>query len=238
MPAEPLASDDRPQQVQLLRIARWCGVAPAVLGTGALAGWLISGGVIAEVGLFYGAGMLAVLIGLLLLPLAMWFLFRAWRHKAPWRQLLITVAILTSNLPLAALCWYIASSLTALQIMRVVNESDQPTGPIDVWLQPSRQPRHRLRIPRLQPGSSIVRGCLYRGEGVAEFRAEHGSRTLTSTRDNAVFLGIGQPMEARLTLSNRGQHSFVGIHNPRWAWLDALWAELWQANTNESMPLP
>jgi hypothetical protein len=224
MPEDLLPPEVRARQ--LLRLARWCGFAPAVLGTGSLAGWLISGGVIAEVGLFYATGMLAILAGLLLLPPAIWWLFRAMRLKVLPRQLLITATLLASNLPLAVLCWNIASSLTALQIIRVVNESDQPAGPVEVWLQPPRQQSHRLRIPLLQPHSTVVRACLYGGEGVAEFRATHAGQTLTSTPDNSVFLGVGQPTEARLTLSNGGQYRFEGFHNPRWAWLDALLSRL------------
>lgn len=40
-------------------------------------------------------------------------------------------------------------------------------------------------------------------------------------------------MEARLTLSDRGQHKFEGFHNPRWAWLVALRAVLLPASANE-----
>jgi hypothetical protein len=205
---------------------------PGVLGTGALAGWLITGGVIVEIGPFYAAGMFAILLGLLLLPMASWCLFRAWLLQAPPRQLLAPAVAVVTHLPLAALCWYVPSSLLSLQIIRVVNDSDQPAGPIDVWLQPPLQPRHRLHIPLLQPHSSVVRSCLSGGEGVAAFRATHAGRTLTSTGENTVFLGFGQPMEARLTLSDRGQHKFEGFHNPRWAWLVALRAVLLQASAN------
>lgn len=231
MPAELLPPQDRAKR--LLRSARWCSVVPGVLGTGALAGWLITGGVIVEIGPFYAAGMFAILLGLLLLPMASWCLFRAWLLQAPPRQLLAPAVAVVTHLPLAALCWYIPSSLLSLQIIRVVNDSDQPAGPIDVWLQPPLQPRHRLHIPLLQPHSSVVRSCLYGGEGVAAFRATHAGRTLTSTGENTVFLGFGQPMEARLTLSDRGQHKFEGFHNPRWAWLVALRAVLLQASAIE-----
>ncbi|MFN5623745.1 MAG: hypothetical protein ACK5DM_07345, partial [Planctomyces sp.] len=74
MRAELLPPQDRAKR--LLRSARWCSVVPGVLGTGALAGWLITGGVIVEIGPFYAAGMFGIQFGLLLLPMASWCLFR------------------------------------------------------------------------------------------------------------------------------------------------------------------
>lgn len=212
---------------RMLRNARRCAIAPAVAGCTSLAGWLCSGGVMAEVGIFYVGGMVAILFGLLLFPPALYWLYVAVRRGAARRRVLAVAVMLCGNVPLAGMCWLTASSLLQLQIIRVVNNSAEPAGPIEIRLQPAQDSNHRLSIPRLLPGRAVVRAWLYGGEGVAEFRAVHGGRKHSSSTDDSVFLGIGQPMEVRLTLGHGGVCQFEGIHNPRWAWLVALLRGIW-----------
>jgi len=181
----------------------------------------------AQVGIFYVGGMVAILFGLLLFLPALYWLYVAVRRGAARRRVLAVAVMLCGNVPLAGMCWLTASSLLQLQIIRVVNSSAEPAGPIEIRLQPSQDSNHRLSIPRLLPGRAVVRAWLYGREGVAEFRAVHGGRNHSSSADDAVFLGIGQPMEVRLTLGHGGFCKLEGIHNPRWAWLVALLRGTW-----------
>ncbi len=168
-------------------------------------------------------GILAIGLGMLLLPVGLGLAVLAFRRGASSRSVIMSMAILLANLPLAVACWNTAGSLLDLQIVRVTKSSDRVVGPVRVWIEPVLASDHSVEIDVLQPGETHTWVLHYSNEGVATFRAQDGSQTIEPTADDRVFLGIGQPMEVQLEFSDNGEYKLDGVHARRWWWLTALW---------------
>ena len=205
-----------------LRFSRWCAYIPGALGVSAVLGWFAAGGRTVDVGPFYLLGILAIGLGLLLLPVGLGFVVLAFRRGASMRSVALSVGLLLGNLPLAVACWQTAGLLLDLQIVRIVNSSDDVVGPIRVWIDPELAADHGIEIAALQVGESRTWVLHYSNEGVATFRAQQGVRTIEATDEEGVFLGIGQPMEVLLEFEDNGQYKLEGVSARRWFWLNAL----------------
>ena len=205
---------------RLLRYSRWCALIPGALGVSAVLGWLAVGGLMDDVAPFYFLGILAIGLGLLLLPVGLGLVLVAFRRGASVRSVVLSVFILLGNLPLAVACWKTAGSLLDLQIIRIVNSSDDVVGPVRVWIEPERAVGHALEIAALQAGESRTWALHYSSEGLATFRAQQGARIIE--HEGGIFLGIGQPMEVLLEFEDNGQHKLEGVSARRWFWLEAL----------------
>ncbi|MFM8219375.1 MAG: hypothetical protein ACKOJF_10695, partial [Planctomycetaceae bacterium] len=141
-------------QPRCLRVARWCAVVPAVLGSSAAIGWLASGGLIAEVDWFYGLGLLALGLGGLLLPLGLLSTLLAWWRGAPGIPVLVALLLLLANFPLAACCWGLAGWVLDLHVVHISNTSSREIGPLRIWVQVEEPARNSLEIALLRPGES------------------------------------------------------------------------------------
>lgn len=208
---------------RMLLVARRSAVIPGALGLGTTATWLLTGGRMIDVGPFYLFGMLAVGLGVVMLPLGLAAVAIALRRGASRAAVVPALAMLLANVPLAGACWKTADSLLDLQIIRVVNASEEVVGPVTLRIEPTLKSDHVLEIDALGPGESRKWVLHYAGEGTATFRAKCGDRWVESSSEERVFLGIGQPMRVLVKLADGGGYEITGEFNPRWSWIDALW---------------
>jgi hypothetical protein len=207
---------------RLLRLSRWSAILPGALGVSAVVGWYAAGGRTEDVGPFYFAGILAIGLGILLLPVGLGLLALAFRRGASTRAIVLGIAILFANIPLAVVCWKMAGSLLDLHIVSITNSADHVLGPVRVWIEPPIASEHAVEIEALQPGETRTWVLHYSNEGVATFRAQDGSTTIEPNADERIFLGIGQPMEVQLEFYDNGEYRLDGVFARRWWWLTAL----------------
>jgi hypothetical protein len=205
-----------------LRFARWCALIPGALGVSAVLGWFAAGGRTEDVDPFYLLGILAIGLGLLLLPVGLGLAVMAFRRGASGCSVAWSIALLLANMPLCAACWKTAGSLLDLQIVSITNSTDRVLGPVRVWIEPELSSDHSVEIDALQPGETHTWVVHYSNEGSATFRAQDGSQTIEPTADDPVFLGIGQPMEVQLEFRDNGKYKLDGVFARRWWWLTAL----------------
>lgn len=208
--------------VRALRLAWWCAVVPAGMGLAAVGGWLASGGLIAEVIWFYALGMLAIFLGLALMPVGLGAAWWAWQRGAPGRSVLWGCGLLLANLPLAAICLATADWVTDLHVVKVVNRSAGTVGPIRVWIETPRSPRDVLEITALRPGESRTWALNYGAEGTATFRAQDGVHVLEAKPEEQRLLGFGVPTEAHLEFLGNGEYRMRQEDASRWWWMRAL----------------
>jgi len=214
--------ESKERLTRLLRFSRWCAVLPGALGVSGVLGWYAAGGRTEDVGPFYVLGILAIGLGLLLLPVGLGLVVLALRRGASSRAVVLGISILLANLPLAVVCWKMAGSLLDLHIVTITNSADRVLGPVRVWIEPALAPDHSVEFEALQPGDTRTWVLHYSNEGVATFRAQDGSNTIEPTADEPVFLGIGQPMEVQLEFHDNGEYKLNGAFARRWWWLTAL----------------
>lgn len=179
-------------------------------------------GKVGDIGPFYFAGILAIGLGILLLPVGLGLLALAFRRGASTRAIVLGIAILLANIPLAVVCWKMAGSLLDLHIVSITNSADHVLGPVRVWIEPPIASEHAVEIEALQPGETRTWVLHYSNEGVATFRAQDGSTTIEPNADEPIFLGIGQPMEVQLEFHDNGEYRLDGVFARRWWWLTAL----------------
>ena len=139
-----------------------------------------------DVAPFYFLGILAIGLGLLLLPVGLGLVLVAFRRGASVRSVVLSVFILLGNLPLAVACWKTAGSLLDLQIVRIVNSSNDVVGPVRVWIEPERAVGHAVEITALQAGESHTWVLHYSSEGLATFRAQQGAKTIEHEAEKSV----------------------------------------------------
>lgn len=217
-----IMNDKAPRYNRSLLISRWCAVCPLLTGLFAMSTWLASGGSLADVGPFYLAGMLSICMALIGWPVGFILLLRAKKLGAPGALITHFILILAITFLIASASWWTGRALTDLQVFRVTNQTQQVIHSIEVWCEPKRAEKHGKKLLAIAPGETRIWALRYPNEGCATFRWPRTSDFIEPSKDERVFLGIGQPTVVAITLDENGSYSMQGGVAPRWMWIDAL----------------
>lgn len=180
-------------------IAKLCGIAPIVAGSGLFAAWATTH----HDWMFY-TGLLAVPGFLLLIILGFaslgLFVRQSRRAQTPYvRRSLFAAALLLANFPVGAGLTYLAQNIKNIYVIHLLNNTTQPIEIIKL-LDPAGQ---EFPLESLPPQGHAEHQLRFDGEGQVKYYLEIGGTVKTGTLLGYITGGMGG--QARLTVETNGR---------------------------------